>query len=483
MEFPSTCSILAKRLGLVFVSVILSVQLTAALPRPSPIEIYNYLDQNLSQGSDAFLASAGGGNSTQITPRWNVWNPPTYVVYAKPAFDTDVQKIIQYASESGIPFLGTGGGHGFTSTLGTLDDGIDIDLGFFRGVTVDAENNRMTIGGGTVFGDVYDPLYNAGKEIRPYGGLHGLILDALESVNIVTGSGDIVTASETENSDLFWGVRGAGHNLGIVTSATYQVYDLSNGGEALNGDFIFPASENATIFSIMKSFEGNQPAELSIIMSMAYSDEYEDIVISVTAIYIGPEEEGKSVIQPFIDSNPLVQNVTMIPWNRLNRENRFGADEASCVPGINGATYGLNVYDIDVPTYVEVFGMYADFYAQNPNLRLATFFREQFGYSAVRQVPDDNTAYPWRDADAYLLIFFAWSDPSLEPITEEFGQAIRARMVELNGERGMQVYVNYARGDEDEKAWYSDRKLERLGKLKSTWDPKGLFSYYNPITI
>lgn len=50
--------------------------------------------------------------------------------------------------------------------MGTLDDGIDIDLGFFRGVTVDAENNRMTIGGGTVFGDVYDPLYNAGKEIR-----------------------------------------------------------------------------------------------------------------------------------------------------------------------------------------------------------------------------------------------------------------------------------------------------------------------------
>lgn len=96
----------------------------------------------------------------------------------------------------------------------------------------------------------------------------------------------------------------------------------------------------------------------------------------------------------------------MIPWNRLNRENRFGADEASCVPGINGATYGLNVYDIDVPTYVEVFGMYADFYAQNPNLRLATFFREQFGYSAVRQVPDDNTAYPWRDADAYLYVFY-----------------------------------------------------------------------------
>lgn len=123
-----------------------------------------------------------------------------------------------------------------------------------------------------------------GGGVGPYGGLHGLILDALESVNIVTGSGDIVTASETENSDLFWGVRGAGHNLGIVTSATYQVYDLSNGGEALNGDFIFPASENATIFSIMKSFEGSQPAELSIIMSMAYSDEYEDVGFSLQVV-------------------------------------------------------------------------------------------------------------------------------------------------------------------------------------------------------
>lgn len=77
----------------------------AALPRPSPIEIYNYLDQNLSQGSDVFLASAGGGNSTQITPRWNVWNPPTYVVYAKPDFDTDVQKIVTEI-DPGLPYNG-----------------------------------------------------------------------------------------------------------------------------------------------------------------------------------------------------------------------------------------------------------------------------------------------------------------------------------------------------------------------------------------
>jgi fumiquinazoline A oxidase len=73
-----------------------------------------------------------------------------------------------------------------------------------------------------------------GGGIGPYQGVHGLLLDDLKSVTIVTGSGEIVTASEKENSDLFWGLRGAGQNYGIVTSATFQIHDQTNHPKALN---------------------------------------------------------------------------------------------------------------------------------------------------------------------------------------------------------------------------------------------------------
>ena len=90
------------------------------------------------------------------------------------------------------------------------------------------------------------------------------MIDALQSARIVTATGNIVEASRTKNPDLFWAIRGAGSNFGIVVSATYQVYDLTNNGEAMNADFLFPASANKTFFEIMKSFDDTLPPALAI---------------------------------------------------------------------------------------------------------------------------------------------------------------------------------------------------------------------------
>lgn len=180
-------------------------------------------------------------------------------------------------------------------------------------MSIDVAANKMTIGGGVIFRDVYEPLYSAGKEIRTssmlllqpfsshkiegspkikpyltdnpetgscscvgmlgatlgagvgrYQGLHGLIIDALESVQIVTATGDLVTASKTQETDLFWAIRGAGFNFGIVVEATYTIYDLTNDGSVLNADFKFPPSANGTYFEILNSFIDTQPPELSL---------------------------------------------------------------------------------------------------------------------------------------------------------------------------------------------------------------------------
>ena len=93
----------------------------------------------------------------------------------------------------------------------------------------------------------------------------------------MTGKGDIVNASSSENSDLFWGLRGAGMNYGIVNSATYKLADQTNGGYALKGDFLFPVSENATIFNILNKFSGNQPNALSLTSAIQYSTDYKSV--------------------------------------------------------------------------------------------------------------------------------------------------------------------------------------------------------------
>jgi len=110
-----------------------------------------------------------------------------------------------------------------------------------------------------------------GGGVGPYTGLHGLIVDSLLSVRIVTGTGEAVTASATENSDLFWAIRGAGHNFGVITSATFQVYNQTNSGYATNIDMDFAASANGTVFALLESFQADQPAEMSILCSVHYN--------------------------------------------------------------------------------------------------------------------------------------------------------------------------------------------------------------------
>lgn len=95
-----------------------------------------------------------------------------------------------------------------------------------------------------------------GGGIGYYSGLHGIISDSLLSARTITGKGELLTASATSNSDLFWAIKGAGFNYGVVTEATFQQYDQRNGGEAMNADMMFSASANGSVWKAMAGFCG-----------------------------------------------------------------------------------------------------------------------------------------------------------------------------------------------------------------------------------
>jgi fumiquinazoline A oxidase len=102
-------------------------------------------------------------------------------------------------------------------------------------------------------------------------GILGLGLDYLESVRMVTAAGDLVEASKTQNADLFWGMRGAGANFGIVTSATYRLHDNLNGGQLTNVDLLFPGTANATIYKALQTYDDKIPDELSINIASTFN--------------------------------------------------------------------------------------------------------------------------------------------------------------------------------------------------------------------
>ena len=111
-----------------------------------------------------------------------------------------------------------------------------------------------------------------GGGVGPYGGLHGLQIDALQSVRMVTGTGSLISVSETSHPDLWWGMRGAGFNFGIVTSATFQVYDFTNNGQAMNADLRFHASQNASLYEFAQSYVGKLPDAFAIDIAIGYNE-------------------------------------------------------------------------------------------------------------------------------------------------------------------------------------------------------------------
>ena len=113
-----------------------------------------------------------------------------------------------------------------------------------------------------------------GGGVGPYAGLHGLQIDALRSVRMVTGTGSLIDVSATSHPDLWWGMRGAGFNFGIVTSATYQVYDFTNNGQAMNADLRFNASHNASLYEFARSYTGKLPGTFAIDIAVAYNEKF-----------------------------------------------------------------------------------------------------------------------------------------------------------------------------------------------------------------
>jgi FAD/FMN-containing dehydrogenase len=213
----------------VFFLCVLSTALQYALAKTAQ-QIEKDLTASLSARSEVVLTS-DSAFTEDFTQRWTIYGPanPGYSIAAKPATIQDLQTIVKYAVENNVSILATGGGHGYSTILSGVQQVLDVDLGNFKNVSVDASANTMTVGGSAIFADIYDPLYNAGKQFRkferdltlllklmqdsatggssspgilgvtlgggigPLTGAHGLLIDSLLSVEMLSGTGDILT--------------------------------------------------------------------------------------------------------------------------------------------------------------------------------------------------------------------------------------------------------------------------------------------------
>ncbi|HLX97945.1 MAG TPA: FAD-binding oxidoreductase [Roseiarcus sp.] len=409
---------------------------------------------------------------------WNGMIDRTPAVIAYCATPSDVVESIAFARETGLAMAVRGGGHNIAGKS-LCEDGLVVDLSRMRRVTVDSESRTARAEGGALLADL-DVATQAhglatttgvnsdtglvgltlGGGIGRLGRRHGLSCDNMLSAEVVTADGRILNASEHENADLFWALRGGGGNFGVVTEVVYRLHSL--GPMVLAGSLIYRWQDARAALRLYAEFAAAAPDEISAdaaLMTLPGGDR----AVSISAFHAGPLEQAERALEPLRNAIPPLENrIRAIPYVELQR-----AGDATFPRGDRffwKAQFLRTIPDAAIDTLIDI-------YPAAPSPR-SLFVFQQVGGAIARATPEQS-AYANRDAAFDAFPVSIWTDPARDEANIEWASAVYEAMRPF-GTNG--VYVNNL-GDEGEdrvRAAYG-ANYRRLAALKRKFDPTNLF--------
>jgi FAD/FMN-containing dehydrogenase len=418
---------------------------------------------------------------------WNAAFDRRPALLVRPSNAANVARAIQFGREHDLEIAVRGGGHS-AAGHSTSEGGLVIDLSRLRGVTVDPERRTARAKGGALLGELDLAAQEHGL-VCPVGvightgvgGLtlgggmgrlqrrFGLTIDNLRAVELVTADGRRVRASHDEEPELFWGIRGAGANFGVVTSFEFELHPF---GPLLHrGVRIYPASEIHAVWSMFRSFADVAADELGLILSIARAEPVADYPASVAG---GPvvvvsynhcgqlESVERDIAQLAAGPEPVTRTDVSQPYLEVQTANdlAMGWGHRSYIKG--GWADDLRPEALDALVEHVAGGSAASSFA----------LTVQGG--AVGRVSDDATAFTGRAVRFEMSADTEWDDPALDEPNVAWARRAMA-IVEPDAVTGRYVNEISESGPEETRAIYGEAKIPRLAALKRTWDPDNVF--------
>jgi FAD/FMN-containing dehydrogenase len=403
----------------------------------------------------------------------------------------DVIAAVRHAREQNLEIAIRGGGHNVAGTA-VCDDGMVIDLSAMRGVRVDATNRRAWVQGGALWGDVDQETQAHGLAttggivshtgvggLTLGGGLgwlmrkHGLAIDNLLAVDVVTADGKLLRASEDEHPDLFWALRGGGGNFGVATSFQFRLHPV--GPTVLAGPILWDTNEATHVLRFYRDFIREAPDELGTVVRFGTTPPLAAIpeklhwrpVVLIGTCFSGAIEDGERVLRPLRGfRTPLLDLVGPTPYTGF----QSGLDST--------VAHGWNYYwkstylpglDDDL---IEVLVTHA-FSGTSPRSYCAMFHLQ----GAMGRVAHGATAFGNRQAKHAMTLDAVWRSG------EEFGRhdtAWARKFYAALGPYREGVYVNFLGGDEEPdrvRDAYAESVFTRLVGVKTKYDPENVFHH------
>jgi FAD/FMN-containing dehydrogenase len=407
-------------------------------------------------------------------------------IIARCAGTADVIAAVGFARSNDLTIAVRGGGHSIAG-FSTGDGVMVIDLSPMNAVNVDPAARRASVGGGAVWKDVDHETQAHG--LATTGGLvsttgvggytlgggigwlmrkHGLACDNLKAADVVTADGRLVHASETENSDLLWGLRGGGGNFGIVTRFELELHPV--GPMVYAGPIFYPAAAAGDLLRAFRDWAGDAPDEITALVNLTTTpplpvipEEWHGQKTAVlVATSVGPIEQGEAlfaglrgVAQPFADLlGPMPYQVIQTLLDPLWPKGIHAYFKAT-----NLARLDDDLIDRLCEAHLAVPGPQAEIHVH------------QMG-GAVGRVPEGATAFAERSMPYVLNAVAAWTDPGATIVHREW---VRSTIDTAEDASTGRAYVNYL-GDRDAAmSSYGAETYGRLAALKDEYDPTNAF--------
>jgi hypothetical protein len=404
---------------------------------------------------------------------WNGMHDRHPALIARCLSSEDVSHAVTFARERDLLTAVRGGGHSWPGKS-MCDDGIVIDLSQMHSVTADPGKRRAYSQGGALLGALDAAAHEHGLITTAGvvshtgvggftlgGGMgrlnrkYGLAIDNLRSAEIITADGQIRRASDDENTDLFWGIRGGGGNFGVVTEFEFELHPFER--NLLSGSIVWPVAQARDVLEFYGEWYQGLSDEMYVGPAMATMPDGTGVVI-MEVVYNGDPAVGEKELAPLRSiGTPMDDGVKMQDYNIMQTQEdaAFGHGVRSYIKNgmVSEITQGL----VD---------MMIESYKSDPRLMV---FTHTLG-GAAKRVGESDTAFPHRNAETMLGVGGGWMDPA-----EDESAIAASRDWYYQLEPFMGGYYDNIDFDGAEAVGNYGPAYERLSKIKGEYDPGNLF--------
>ncbi|WYZ36055.1 hypothetical protein EsH8_X_000702 [Colletotrichum jinshuiense] len=438
------------------------------------------------------LVSRSCSVSVELRTRWSTYNAPNPAIVVNVTRERDVAAVVKYCVERGVPFAAQNGGNGWAKTFNLGNDGVLINLAGLNAVTFSDNKTQATIGGGAIISETIQAANAAGVLVQTgncncvgalgailgggYGNLMGEVglgIDNILSLRVVVASGEILTVSPTSHPDLFWALRGAGPNFGIVTSATVRTWPTSpEDRTAWLMNLFFSPDKLPQVAQVIQDLPLKPEQVVYLVLVNSGPPSNEPTVLVTGFLRKGTEESGRAAYAPLYALGPVLNSSSVASYDNWNTGN-----DNFCARGDRKPGFSTSLKHMQPETWTEIWNLYTEFQAKAPNSALLV---ERYNLTKAASVPVGSAAFQEalrRESFAQAIVLPWYADAALDTEAEVFGRKVRDIWSFSNRSTANPTYVNFAYGDEEPEAIYGS-SLPRLRQLKALWDPLGAFNQW-----